>query len=137
VPAAYEFVEVEGRPGIVFERVEGPSLLEHAQARPWTLFEAVRLLAELHAQIHRCVAPVELPSQREWSAGDIDAVADLSATEKEAARRCLAELPDGTALCHGDFHPGNVLITPRGPVIIDWETATRGHPLGDVACTSD
>src|SRR5205814_1676643 len=36
----------------------------------------------------------------------------------------------------GDFHPENILLTPRGPIIIDWDSATRGHPLGDVACTS-
>jgi aminoglycoside phosphotransferase (APT) family kinase protein len=45
-------------------------------------------------------------------------------------------LPEGDALCHGDFHPENVIFTARGPVIIDWSTATRGHPLGDLACTS-
>ncbi len=36
-------------------------------------------------------------------------------------------------MCHGDFHPGNIVMTARGAVIIDWLTATRGHPLSDVA----
>ncbi len=135
-PAAYELVEVEGRRGIVFERVEGPSLLRHVQAKPWTLFRAARQLAELHARIHRCVAPAELPSQHEWLARCLDEAADLSAADRHAARRRLDDLPGGTALCHGDFHPENVLLTGRGPVVIDWDTATRGHPLGDVACTS-
>jgi aminoglycoside phosphotransferase (APT) family kinase protein len=49
---------------------------------------------------------------------------------------CLDELPDGEALCHGDFHPGNIMVTVAGPIIIDWETATRGQPAGDVAYTS-
>jgi hypothetical protein len=57
VPAAYEVVEVDGRRGIVFERIDGVSLLKYTQARPWTIFGAVRLLAELHAQIHCCTAP--------------------------------------------------------------------------------
>jgi aminoglycoside phosphotransferase (APT) family kinase protein len=135
-PAAYELVDIDGRCGIVFERVDGVSLLRHTLARPWMLFKAVRWLAELHAQIHRCKGPAELPAQREWIASDIDAADGLSAAEKEAARRRLADLPDGTALCHGDFHPENVLLTPSGPVIIDWDTATRGQPLGDVACTA-
>jgi aminoglycoside phosphotransferase (APT) family kinase protein len=135
-PAAYELVETQGRFGIVFERVDGPSMLRQVQARPWTLFNAVRQLAELHAQIHRFASPVELPSQREWIASGINAAGDLSAADKQAAWRCLAGLPDGTALCHGDLHPENVLCTARGPVVIDWDTATRGDPLGDVACTS-
>ena len=136
VPNVYELVEIAGRHGIVLERVEGVSLFKQVQARPWRLFAAVRQLAELHAQIHACRAPAELPSQREWIARRIEAAADLTAEKKDEARRRLAELPDGQTLCHGDFHPENVFITSRGPVIIDWSTATRGDPLGDVACTS-
>jgi uncharacterized protein (TIGR02172 family) len=135
-PATYELVAIEGRPGIVFERVDGPSMFSQVQARPWTLFTAVRQLADLHAQIHRCVCPVELPSQREWIARRIDRSPDLSVIQKQEARRALADLPVGTALCHGDFHPGNVLFSARGPIVIDWGRATCGDPLGDVACTS-
>jgi aminoglycoside phosphotransferase (APT) family kinase protein len=135
VPAACELVEVEGRPGIIFERVDGVSLLDDTEARPWALFGAIRLLAELHAQIHRCTAPVGLPTLRERIAARIDA-SDSPEADRQAARDRLADLPDGTALCHGDFHPGNVLVTSRGPVVIDWGSASRGDPIGDVACTS-
>jgi aminoglycoside phosphotransferase (APT) family kinase protein len=134
-PAAYELIEIQGRWGVVLERINGPSLFESVQARPWTLFIAVRRLAELHAQVHACVAPAELPAQRDWLANAIDAAPGLSEADRTAARRQLADLPDGSTLCHGDFHPANVLLTVRGPVVIDWDTATRGHPLGDVAAT--
>lgn len=135
-PAAYEVIEVGDRRGIVFERIDGPSLLGYTQARPWALAWAVRVLAELHARIHRPEAPAELPPLRERLAGRIDAAPGASAADKDAARRCLAGLPDGTAVCHGDFHPGNVLLAAGGPVVIDWEGATRGDPLGDVAATA-
>jgi len=39
-------------------------------------------------------------------------------------------------MCHGDFHPGNVMLSDRGPMIIDWVDACRGNPLADVARTS-
>ena len=48
-PAVYEIVEVEARQGIVFERIDGPSMFEQVIARPWRLFAAARQLAELHA----------------------------------------------------------------------------------------
>jgi tRNA A-37 threonylcarbamoyl transferase component Bud32 len=134
-PAAFEMVEVDGRHGIVFERIDGVSLLGYTQARPWAIFEAIHLLAELHARIHRCVAPAGLPTQRSRLAAVIDA-ADLPTAQKRAAQDRLLTLPDGGALCHGDFHPANVLVTPRGPVVIDWGSASVGAPLGDVACTS-
>jgi uncharacterized protein (TIGR02172 family) len=135
VPAVYELIEIDDRCGIVFERVDGPSLYAYVQARPWALVWAVRQLADLHAQIHRCTGPADLPTLRERIARGIAAATDLSEADRAAARRRLADLPDGPTLCHGDFHPGNVLLAGRGPVVIDWGRATRGHPLGDVACT--
>jgi aminoglycoside phosphotransferase (APT) family kinase protein len=48
----------------------------------------------------------------------------------------LATLSDGDKVCHGDFHPGNVLITEKGAVVIDWMTARSGNPWADVARTS-
>src|SRR5215210_4707672 len=47
----------------------------------------------------------------------------------------LEALPDGDRLCHGDFHPGNILLGDRGPAVIDWTGATRGDPAGDLART--
>jgi aminoglycoside phosphotransferase (APT) family kinase protein len=133
-PDAYEVVGVEGRPGIVFERIVGVSLLEHTQKRPWRLFRAVRLAAELHAEIHTHTAPTGLPSLRD-RINDRIGISDSPETDKRMARTQLAALPDGTTLCHGDFHPANILLTPRGPAIIDWSSASRGHPLGDVGWT--
>ena len=45
-------------------------------------------------------------------------------------------MPGGNQLCHGDFHPGNIIVTQRGPIIIDWMTASKGTACGDVARTS-
>jgi aminoglycoside phosphotransferase (APT) family kinase protein len=81
-------------------------------------------------------APLELTPQCERIANRIDETGLLGDDEKQAARQRLSELPDGEAICHGDFHPGNILLTRRGPGVIDWMSGTRGHPLGDVAQTS-
>ncbi|MBM3277789.1 MAG: phosphotransferase [Candidatus Handelsmanbacteria bacterium] len=48
----------------------------------------------------------------------------------------MDRLPAGDRLCHGDFHPGNLLLTPAGPVIIDWIDASRGNPAAGLARTS-
>src|SRR5437588_451136 len=47
----------------------------------------------------------------------------------------LEGLPAGDRLCHGDFHPGNLMGTWEAPVVIDWGNASRGEPLADVART--
>jgi aminoglycoside phosphotransferase (APT) family kinase protein len=37
---------------------------------------------------------------------------------------------------HLDLHPENVLLTSRGPVVIDWRNAAEGPPGRDVAMTA-
>jgi len=134
VPAVGDVIELEGRLGLVYGRVEGPSLLRRIQARPWTFPAAGRLLAELHAALHEKRAPT-LPPQRERLERRISAAQPLTPELRARALAALQALPDGDRLCHGDFHPDNILITARGPVIIDWVDATRGNPLADVART--
>ncbi len=134
VPVVGDLIEVDGRPGILFERIEGPSLGDGLKTRPWTIPASARRLAELHAAMHQ-VASDELPSLHERLRLKIHGAQSLSEQAKSTALRALAALPEGDRVCHGDFHPFNVLLSVRGPIIIDWTDAARGNPLGDVART--
>jgi aminoglycoside phosphotransferase (APT) family kinase protein len=129
-------VEFKGRHGIVFERIDGISLLKQVQTKPWTLFAAAQQFAELHAYIHTNVAPPELPPQRQLLKRWIEAAEGVSANQRQAAHDRLNQIPDANMLCHGDFHADSTILTKRGPIIIDWMTASRGYPLADVARTS-
>ena len=133
-PAVGEIVEVDGRYGVVFERIEGPSMMAGLATRPWQLRRVARQSAELQAAIHACKAP-ELRSLREAIQGAIEGSEALDAAVKEVVLRRLERLPDGDSLCHGDFHPDNIMMSPRGPVVIDWSNGVRGDPLADVART--
>ena len=57
VPAAEEMLHIDGRLGIVFERIPGTSLLKILAARPWRLISISRLLADYHARMHACSLP--------------------------------------------------------------------------------
>ena len=135
VPAVEGAVEVEGRKGIVFERVDGPIMSIAMASKPWRLPRFADMMAELHAAMHSREIPW-LPSQRDDLEMIIRDRISLPRHMKEGLLEMLAQLPDGNALCHHDFHPGNIIISARGPVIIDWPTAKRGNPLADVARTS-
>jgi tRNA A-37 threonylcarbamoyl transferase component Bud32 len=48
--------------------------------------------------------------------------------------RRLHEIPfEGAALLHRDLHPENVILSPNGPVVVDWTNAAAGEPALDVA----
>ncbi len=134
-PDVGDVVEVEGRLGIVYERVDGPSMLDVMVRRPWTVFGLARTFAEIQVRMHNCVRP-ELPSGRESLEWSIKQAPSLDDELRACALERLAGLPDGQAVCHGDFHPDNVVMSHRGPVVIDWMTATRNNPVADVARTT-
>jgi len=54
---------------------------------------------------------------------------------QDFALRVLDRLPAGDRLCHGDLHPGNVLVASDRASVIDWANATRGVPAADYART--
>ena len=48
----------------------------------------------------------------------------------------LQSFARGSSLCHGDFNPTNVIITPKGDWrVIDWAHVRLGDPCADVART--
>jgi aminoglycoside phosphotransferase (APT) family kinase protein len=127
-------IEADGRCGILLERIQGPSLLTAMSRSPWRIGQYGRLLADLHANMHARTA-VGLPDQRQRLAGAITTAPGLSASQRSAAIRALDARPPGDSLCHMDFHPDNVILTPTGPRIIDWMTTCTGSPWADVART--
>ncbi|WP_420637974.1 phosphotransferase enzyme family protein [Candidatus Poriferisocius sp.] len=135
-PAVLEVVQVDGRDAIVFERVEGPSMWELIveEARPPAAFG--QELADVHGSILRAGLPLEVPALVERMTTKVAELKQLAADERAEAQRALEGLPRGAALLHGDLHPGNVLMSPSGPVAIDWFDAAVGHPVADVVRSS-
>jgi Ser/Thr protein kinase RdoA (MazF antagonist) len=124
---------LNGREGVVYERIEGPSLLNELATKPWKLVHYGRLLANLHVKVHDVPAPANLETQRDWAKGGIPETNKFSKDLQQRILHLLDSMPTGTQLCHGDFHPGNIIVTHRGLIIIDWMTATKGGASGDMA----
>ncbi|WP_127534224.1 phosphotransferase family protein [Paenibacillus kobensis] len=145
VPKPYEFIEVDGRPGAVFERIAGESLMQSfmrmlmQKDRPQAgsgepafsdevIAQTVKLLHRIHA-----VTAADMPSQREDIEDGIRRQRYLNEEETESVIAMLERLPKKRQLCHGDPNPGNIIIQNGEPVIIDWNNATHGSPEGDIA----
>src|SRR3954468_6555971 len=90
---------------IVMDRLEGPTMLDDLGRRPWRIGAHASTLAGLLRRLHAIEAPQWLP----------------------------APVGEGKALLHLDLHPDNVIMTPRGPCVIDWPNAARGPAAADTA----
>jgi GNAT superfamily N-acetyltransferase/tRNA A-37 threonylcarbamoyl transferase component Bud32 len=132
-PRLLERVTVDGRPGLAYERVVGPSMLEVVGRRPWSTPSIARSFARLHVRTN-AVPGGDLPALA-MRLHDAIAASGLPGDLMSAAMALLDRLPAGDAVLHGDLHPGNVIMSPTGPAIIDWMTVTRGDPAADVART--
>jgi aminoglycoside phosphotransferase (APT) family kinase protein len=134
VPRVRGVLETDGRWGVVMSRAPGRPIAAVMLERPCDaqamLDDVVRLQLRIHAE-----AGQFLPRLRDRLRGAIARARQLSADEIGATLQLLEKLPDGDRLCHGDFHPYNVMGTAEAPVIIDWLDATQGAPEAD-ACRS-
>ncbi len=86
-----------------------------------------------HADVMRS-SSTDLPTLGDVLAANIDAT-DLDASRNAATKDRMLTLPDASDVLHGDFHPGNVIISSDGAVVIDWIDATQGAPAADTART--
>jgi tRNA A-37 threonylcarbamoyl transferase component Bud32 len=135
VPQAYEEVVLDGRPGLMMERLAGADLLTIIGQKPWRVFHSGRLTGEIHARINAARAPASLPAVKDVVTRGLARLAPVEPTLAEWVGRILARLPDGDALCHGDFHPGQVMSSGDRYAAFDWSGAKRGDPLFDYART--
>jgi len=135
VPKVFEMVESEGRTGIVYEKIIGKSMLECILENPdragFYLEEFVRLQKKWLKE--SSVQAASVLSYKEY----LQML--LNGAEQEAEASLLEEidvLPEDNTLLHGDFHPGNVLIsTEQCPVVIDFMNVCKGPELYDIART--
>ncbi|HZM41523.1 MAG TPA: phosphotransferase [Acidimicrobiales bacterium] len=110
-PAVHGLVEVDDRRGIVYDRVDGPTLLDQLLRSERSPGEVGRVLAAVHLAMHAVAVP-DLP--------------DLAT---------VIRAPAGDIVFHGDFHPGNVIAGPAGEMTIDWVNAHLAPRAADVART--
>ncbi|MCC7366934.1 MAG: phosphotransferase [Chloroflexi bacterium] len=101
---------------MLVERITGPTMLQDLGKKPWMVWRHARTLARLHRRLAR--------------------IRPLDGMQPFPPAEFGGSVPDsGGVLLHLDLHPDNVILSPRGPVVIDWEAARRGEVDAAVALT--
>jgi aminoglycoside phosphotransferase (APT) family kinase protein len=136
IPKAHQRLTVDGRDAIIFDFIKGESGFRHLLRKPWIVAGFAREFAAIHAKIHSTSVPDRVPESKSILIRNINLHDQLPPKAKTKIIQYLNSLPGGNILCHGDFHPENILVSLGKPFVLDWMTATRGNPLADVARTS-
>ena len=133
-PSDAGHVEWGQRSGIIFERVDGPTVYELIQTGSADRAALGRTFFDIQQSIHRCNFSELLPIQAKL-AERIRLAKGLPQTLRAEAIDKLRSAPLSDTVCHGDLHPMNVIMAASGPVVIDWMDMSRGNPAIDIMRT--
>jgi len=136
VPRLLGMELVDGRLASVWERVHGASMWAQIVDTPTRSGQLGALLADVQEALFSLVPPVTLPAQRDRLSTKIRRAGAIMGARYVEALALLQPEPGDARLCHGDLHPSNVILSPHGPVIVDWFDSSRGDPVADIARTA-
>jgi aminoglycoside phosphotransferase (APT) family kinase protein len=131
-------------PDLVMERLAGPTMAQALVAGDQTIPEAARMLATLLTRLHELppwphAEPKAGPDVEPNARPDTEANAKPDAEANAGPDTRPNPGPDdepGSRVLHLDLHPENIMLTDRGPVVIDWRNATTGPADLDTAFTA-
>jgi tRNA A-37 threonylcarbamoyl transferase component Bud32 len=134
IPKIQAIDVVDGKWCIVMDYVKGDTLETLMKQHPEKQDEYLELLVDLQRLVLSKRVPM-LNKLKDKMQGKISQT-NLDATTRYDLHTRLDSLPKHYNLCHGDFNPSNIIITPDGtPYVIDWSHATQGNASADVART--
>jgi aminoglycoside phosphotransferase (APT) family kinase protein len=131
VPLVHGVQQIGDRWGVFMARADGPSFASAVRGEPDRVPAYLRAMARLHSRVHSHPG-TQLASQKARLVANIRQAKILGETWQDALLSRLAMLPEGDRLCHGDFHPENILGGPGQETVVDWLDASRGDPAADV-----
>jgi streptomycin 6-kinase len=132
-PQVFGVVILEGRLGIVLSRFDGPTLLQLTRTGAVTRGQAGAIRAALCRAVHKTPPPPGVLSLRGWADAWLrSAGGQLPAPIAPGILALVERLQPGDELCHGDLHPGNVIMTAHGPRLIDWSGTVRAPAALDL-----
>jgi aminoglycoside phosphotransferase (APT) family kinase protein len=134
IPRIREVCKIDGKWAIATEFVEGETLAALMEKNPKKMDEYldtfVRLQMEIHSKRVHNLNKLKDKMNRKISETDLDAT-----TRYELHTR-LDGLPVHNKVCHGDYNPSNIIVTPDKELyILDWAHVTQGNASADVART--
>ena len=122
-PKFFKQVEIEDRTGIIYTKIEGTSLLKESETcqTPEQMTALLQDLTNLQKQLHTNTTTEGISYKDYLNFFNCKNIENLS---------------EGNTICHGDFHPGNIIRTAENKlVLIDFMNLCHGPKEYDIART--
>ena len=134
IPKLEEVTKIDGKWAIITDYIEGKTLKELMEENPDKLDEYLDLFVDIQLEILSKKSPL-LKRLHDKMQSKISST-DLDATTRYELHTRLSSMKRHDKVCHGDYTPSNVIITPDGThYILDWSHATQGNGAADAART--
>ena len=134
IPELYEVTRIDGKWAIVSQYIEGENLADLIAANPKKYDEYMAMFVDLQLEIQSKTCTL-LSRLKDKMNRKID-LTELDDTTKYDLHTRLDGMKKHNKLCHGDYTPSNIIITPDGtPYVLDQAHATQGNASADAART--
>lgn len=134
IPRLREVCMIDGRWAIVSDYVEGKTLQQLMDEHPDQMDAYLERFVALQLEVQSKTCPMlnQLTEKMQHKISQTS----LDATARYELHTRLASMRVHKKVCHGDFNPSNIIITPDDQAyIIDWAHVTQGNASADAART--
>jgi len=133
VPNIFEVIKIQNRQAIIMEYIKGDSIGNLLLNNLNKAEHYINICVNEQKKIHSiCVNTDEIESMRGRLERQIKSVHKLDEKQKENILNKLHSIKFEPRLCHGDFHPFNLILSKKNVNIIDWVDASSGDIRADV-----
>ncbi|TEA47217.1 aminoglycoside phosphotransferase family protein [Bacillus sp. BH2] len=133
VPNVFEVTKIQNRQAIIMEYIKGDSIGDLLLNNLNEAEHYINICVNEQKKIHSiCVNTDEIESMRGRLERQIKSVHKLDEKQKENILNKLHSITFEPRLCHGDFHPFNLILSKKNVNIIDWVDASSGDIRADV-----
>lgn len=136
-PKVDDIIELpSGELGLIYEYIEGKKSIARAASEDLDNIDCyMKRFAHISKDLHSKVCdPERFESIEERTREEIKKTIYLNETQKEKAFKLLDGIEKKNTCIHGDFQPGNFIITKDDEFAIDLGAIAYGNPDYDVAC---
>ncbi|MBY6053748.1 phosphotransferase family protein [Cytobacillus firmus] len=133
VPKIFKVTEIAGRQAIIMEYIKGKPAGDLILDTMESAEIYLNICVDMQQKIHALPADASIiGSMTAKLHNQIQSVETLNKTQKSFLLKKLGSMNFEPKLCHGDFHPLNLILRDGKVCVIDWADSSSGDVRADV-----